>query len=180
MSQIIHMAVPRHVKLGREHEFERQLSIFAQRSLAESGSRGVHFLYPTPSSSSNEYGVIRSFASASDREAFYKSPLYLEWLSTVEELVEGEPEYRELSGMEAWFRNPHSAHPPRWKMALLTLVAVWPVSMGVRALLCPLIGLRMPHVIFAGAVAVGIVLVLTWVAMPLLTKLAQPWLQPKV
>jgi hypothetical protein len=36
-----------------------------------------------------------------------------------------------------------------------------------------------PNVIFAGAVAAGIVLALTWFAMPVLVKLARPWLQPE-
>jgi antibiotic biosynthesis monooxygenase (ABM) superfamily enzyme len=64
-------------------------------------------------------------------------------------------------------------------MAFLTFIAVWPVSMAVPALLNPLIGQRVPNFIFAGAVAAGIVLILTWVAMPVLVKLGRHWLRPE-
>jgi hypothetical protein len=62
---------------------------------------------------------------------------------------------------------------------LLTWFAVWPISMAVPSGLTPWIGNRVPNVIFAGAVAAGIVLALTWFAMPVLVKLARPWLQPE-
>jgi uncharacterized protein len=179
MSEPIHIAITRQVKRGRERDFERELLAFAQCSLAESGARGVHCLYPPPGSPLNEYGILRTFASESDREAFYQSKLYREWLATIEFLVEGQPKYRELNGLEAWFRNPNPPNPPRWKMALLTWLAVWPVSMAVPALFNPLIGTKLPNTVFAGVVAAGIVLVLTWVAMPVLAKLARHWLQPK-
>jgi len=44
----------------------------------------------------------------------------------------------------------------------------------------PLIGQRVSDVIFAGAVAAGIVVILTWVAMPLLVRVARAWLNPKI
>jgi antibiotic biosynthesis monooxygenase (ABM) superfamily enzyme len=64
-------------------------------------------------------------------------------------------------------------------MALLTWIAVWPVSMVVPALLSPVIGQAVSNTIFAGIVAAGIVIVLTWIAMPLLVRLAKKWLQPE-
>ena len=93
-------------------------------------------------------------------------------------MTEGEARYRELKGLEAWFRNPAAALPSRWKMVLLTWIGVWPVSMGVPAVLNPLLGPGFPPVLGAGLVAAGIVVVLTWIAMPVLVKLARPWLNP--
>lgn len=77
------------------------------------------------------------------------------------------------------FRSPQEA-PSRWKMALLTWIAVWPVSIAEQALLNPLIGQSAPRVVHAGAVAGAIVVVLTWVAMPLLVRVARRFLQPAV
>jgi uncharacterized protein len=179
MSQPVHIAITRKVKPGMERDFEQFLSVFVQRSLLETGSRGVYCLYPPPDSGSNEYGILRSFSSMAAREAFYKSQLYREWLANIEPLVEGEPDYRELNGLEAWFRNSPRSEPPVWKMAVLTFVAVWPVSMAVPAALYPLIGSSVSNTIFAGAVALGIVVILTWVAMPVLVWITRPWLQPK-
>lgn len=179
MGGSIHIAITRRVRKSHVAEFERALGEFASRSLAEPGARGVHCLHPPAGSDSMEYGILRTFASAADRDAFYNTALYREWLTRIEPMVEGEATCRQLDGLEAWFRDPHGHMPARWKMALLTWVAVWPVSMLVPAILMPLLGPNFPRVLTAGAIAAGIVVILTWVAMPLLVKITHPWLHPE-
>jgi hypothetical protein len=66
--------------------------------------------------------------------------------------------------------------PPRWKMALLTWIAVWPTSTFVWLVVKPMLGLNFPHVLAAGVVSGGIVVILYWVAMPLLVRIARRWL----
>jgi uncharacterized protein len=176
MGEPIHIAITRRVRKERVGDFERALADFASRSLAEPGTRGVHCLHPPPGSGSREYGIMRSFASAEDRQAFYESSIYKDWLAQIEPMVEGEASYRELSGLEAWFRDPNGSQPPVWRMALLTWIAVWPVSMLVPAVIMPMLGPSFSPTLAAGIVAAGIVVVLTWVAMPLLVKAAHPWL----
>lgn len=176
MGQDIHIAVTRIVREGHLAEFERLLEEFAARSLAEPGSRGVQLLYPPRGSGSREYGILRSFSGEAERESFYRSPLYQEWSERVAPLTEGPPVIRRLTGLEAWFRHPDGVVPPRWKMALLTWIAVWPVSLLVPPLLIPHIGSRLPAFLVPGVVSAGIVAVLTWIAMPLLVKAARPWL----
>ena len=150
---------------------------FIETSFSHSGVMGANMLVPLPGSNSSEFGILRTFKSEQERDDFYNSPLFKAWREKVKALTEGEPVYRQLHGLEAWFNNPNEPEPPQWKMALLTFIAVWPVSMAVPAALNPLIGQSVPNVIFAGAVAAGIVLVLTWIAMPLLVKATQNWLQ---
>lgn len=133
----------------------------------------------SPGSDRPEFGILRTFANERDRDDFYESPLFKAWLERSRPLTEGEWVYRQLHGLEAWFRSPQEA-PPRWKMALLTWIAVWPVTMAAQALLNPLIGQSVPRAVHAGAVAGAIVVVLTWVAMPLLVKVARRFLQPAV
>ena len=178
MSQPIHVAITRKVKSGKEAEFRQVLREFIQASFNHEGVLGAGMLEPAAMGAEREYGILRTFASESAREEFYNSQLVKDWNERCKSLTEGEPKYLQLTGLEAWFRNPHSAPPPVWKMALLTFIAVWPVSMAVPAALTPLIGQRVSNVIFAGAVAAGIVVVLTWVAMPLLVRLTAAWLQP--
>ena len=78
-AQPIHVAITRRIKPGCEQEFQAALKEFFARSLVESGVHGAAMLVPPPGSASNEYGIIRSFASTNDRDAFYASPLYREW-----------------------------------------------------------------------------------------------------
>lgn len=178
MNSPIHIAISRRVLAGCEREFEDRLQAFAQRSLAEPGARGIQCLHPPAGSGSREYGIVRSIATTADRDAFYRSRLYEDWLAEIAPLVEGAPEYRDLHGLEAWFRNPSRARPARWKMALLTWVAVWPVSMVVAALLKPML-IGWHEALAAAAISAGIVVMLTWIVMPLLTKVAQAWLAPR-
>ena len=178
MNEPIHVAIIRRVKPGRERDFERELSAFAQRSLAEAGARGVHLIYPSSSSGSNEYGILRTFVSDSDRSAFYKSTLYCEWLTAIEPLVDGEPKYRELHGLEAWFRNPSPGGPPLWKMAIATYLGVVPVIMFLSLTLGRLIqnwNFVLNNIVFNAFV----VALLTWVVMPVITRTLHGWLNPE-
>ena len=177
MSKAVHIAVIRRVKSGREAEFKEALHEFFQTSFAQIGMHGACMLVPPPWTKSPEFGILRSFANKRECDAFYSSPMFNAWKERIEPLVEGEPVYRQLDGLEAWFRSPQNP-PPRWKMAFLTWIAVWPVSMAVPAALMPLIGSSITNVLFAGLIAGGIVVILTWVAMPLLVKLAGGWLNP--
>jgi uncharacterized protein len=179
MDEPIHIAITLTVRSTHIAQFEQALADFASRSLTEPGARGMQFLYPPPGSGSAEYGILRSFATASDRDAFYGSTLFRDWLARIEPMVEGKSTRRQLHGLEAWFRNDKEPMPPRWKMALLSWIAVWSASMFVRAIVAPLLGSKIPQAIEAGIVAAGVVAILTWIAMPLLVKIAQPWLHSK-
>jgi hypothetical protein len=94
-------------------------------------------------------------------------------------MVEGKSSPRQLSGLEAWFRDGHEPMPPRWKMALLTWPAVWLVSTIVRTVLAPALGPVLPEVLESGVVTASVVSILTWIAMPLVVRVARPWLYPK-
>jgi uncharacterized protein len=179
MDEPIHIAITLQVRKTHVAEFERALTDFATRSLAEPGARGIHCLYPPPGSASTEYGIMRSFASAADRDAFYRTALFKDWLARVEPMVEGKSARRQLDGLEAWFRDPKEPMPPRSKMALLSWIAVWLVSMLMRAILAPVLGRNIPQVLEAAVIAASVVAILTWVAMPFLVKIASPWLHAK-
>lgn len=177
MNKPIHIAITRRIKPGSEAAFQTALKEFFTTSFAHTGVHGASMLIPPPGSSSPEFGILRTFANEQERDDFYASPMFKAWEDRIKPMVDGEPEYRQLHGLEAWFRSPQCP-PSRSKMALLTWIAVWPVSMAVPALLTPLLGERVPNVLFAGVVAAGIVVILTWVAMPLLIKLTKGWLFP--
>ena len=169
----IHVAITRRVRPGCEAEFQEALRDFIQESFAHSGVLGATLLVPAPGSGSREFGILRTFGDESEREAFYAMPLFQAWEAKARRLTEGEPEYRTLHGLEAWFRSP--APPPRWKMALVTFAGVYPLT----SLLPPLFNrLFAPlHPLLINVATTGlIVLLLTWVIMPQLTRLARGWL----
>lgn len=173
----IHVAITRRVRAGHEAEFGEKLRRFARESLAQPGTRGVQMLHPAPDSETREFGILRSFATAEDRDAFYRSPQFQAWVAEIAPLVEGEPQNRELHGLEAWFRQPDLPRPPRWKMAVATLLGVYPTSLLLGLFVAPhLHGL--PHALVALVIGSCMVACLTWVVMPLVTKFLHHWLHP--
>ena len=170
------MAITRRIKPGCEQEFQAALKEFFARSLAESGVRGAAMLVPPPGSASTEYGIIRSFASIAERDAFYASPLYLEWKRRVAPLADGEPEARELHGLEAFFRQDSRPLPPTWKMAIATYLGVVPTIMTLALTLGPLIR-SWNFVLYNLVFNACVVALLTWVVMPLITRALHGWLQ---
>ena len=177
-AQPIYVAITRRIKPDCEQEFQAALKEFFARSLAESGVDGAAMLVPPPGSASNEYGIIRSFASALERDAFYASPLYREWKKRVAPLTNGEPDARELHGLEAFFRQDRRPLPPAWKMAIATYIGVEIVTIFVAFTLG-----RVTHgwnFFIANPIQnICVVGLLTWAVMPRVTKALSRWLHAK-
>jgi len=172
----IHVAITRRVRAGCEAEFQQALRDFFQTSFAHGGVLGASMLIPPPGSDSREYGILRTFANEKERDAFYGSPLFKAWDERARTMTEGEPVYRQLHGLEAWFRSPHTP-PPRWKMAVVTLLGVYPVSLLIGVVLSPALK-KLPLALNLFVVSAIIVGLLTWVVMPFVTRLLHGWLNP--
>jgi uncharacterized protein len=132
---------------------------------------------PAPGSGSREFGILRSFTNEEERDEFYASPMFKAWEERSKPLTEnGGWSYRHLHGLEAWFRSP-GGPPPRWKMATVTLLGVYPVSLMIGFLLSPQLR-KLPLALNLLIVSVLIVSCLTWLVMPRLTRWFKPWLNP--
>jgi antibiotic biosynthesis monooxygenase (ABM) superfamily enzyme len=171
----IHIAITRRVRAGCEAQFQQALREFLQTSFGHGGVQGASMLTPPPGSDSREYGILRTFANEADRDAFYDSPMFKAWDERARTLTEGEPVYRQLHGLEAWFRSPHNP-PPRWKMAVATFLGVFPVAMVLNLTLGPVIR-SWPFIVSNAVFNACVVALLTWVVMPLVTRILHRWLQ---
>jgi len=169
----IHVAITRRVRAGCEAEFQQALREFFQTSFAHGGVWGANMLTPPPGSDSREFGILRTFADEKERDAFYASPMFKAWEERARTLTEGEPVYRQLHGLEAWFRAP--TPPPRWKMAFVTFLGVFPTAMILTLALSPAIK-SWPFIVRNVAFNACVVALLTWVVMPFLTRLLHHWL----
>lgn len=169
----IHVAITRRVKPGNERAFEESLRGFFQDSLDQRGVLGVHLISPPPGSNNLEYGILRTFADEHEKDDFYSSELFKNWQTRVAQLTQGERTYRELHGLEAWFRSPGS--PAKWKMALLTWLGVWPTSWLIGTSVGPRLA-TLPSILSAAVIGAAIVVCLTWIVMPALVKAFHGWL----
>lgn len=172
----IHVAITRRVRAGCEAEFQQALREFFQTSFAHGGVWGANMLTPPPGSDSREFGILRTFANEKERDAFYESAMFKAWDEKARTLTEGEPEYRQLHGLEAWFRSPNP--PARWKMALATFLGVFPTAMILNLTVGPAIK-AWPFIIRNAAFNACVVALLTWAVMPLVTRLLRGWLHPQ-
>lgn len=174
----IHIAITRRVRPGREVEFQQALRELFQASFTHHGVLGVTMLVPPPGSASREFGILRTFTNETERDDFYMSTLFKDWEERCTPLTEdGGWTYHQLHGLEAWFRSPDGP-PPRWKMAVVTLIAVYPVSLLIVFLLSlPLE--KLPLALHVLIVSVLMVSSLTWLVMPCLTRWFKPWLNPQ-
>lgn len=170
----VHIAVTRQIKPGRAEEFRHALRDFASESLCEPGTIGVHLIEPVPGSNGCEYGILRSFESEEASRRFYDSKIFHQWRQRVSDLVIGDSIVRRLHGLEAFFQD--SIHrPPRWKMAIVTWLGVFPSVLLWSTALPQFLGALPPFLVVA-IVNVFVVVTLAWAVMPLLTKLFARWL----
>lgn len=169
----VHIAITRRVRAGAEAEFQRELREFLRASFAHSAVIGASMLVPPPGSDSRDYGILRTFRNHEERDAFYASELFRTWEARAAQLTEGPPEYRELSGLEAWFRAP--VPPPRWKMAIVTYVGVNGITLVLALVVNPWIQ-SLPLVLANAIFNLLVVSGLTWLVMPPLTRFLHRWL----
>lgn len=169
------VVVHRTIKPGREPEFEAAMRQFVHFALGFPGHRGIHVI--RPGTATGAYTVVDRFADADSRHAFTSSPEYGQWMQRLGELTQGAPDIQELSGLEGWFSRPGAPlqTPPRYKMALATFIGVCLVIAFLNLVLSPFIGNwpYLPNLLVFNACVVTL---LTWVVMPVLTRIMRGWL----
>lgn len=169
----------RRVEPGREDEFEDWTSGILAAARDFPGYLGSDVLRPTDSED-DEYRIIYRFDHTSNLERWEGSDERRRWLDKAEPIVR-EQTVRRLTGLETWFTLPSRSGqpaPPRYKMAVVTWVAVFPLATLLFTLLQPLLG-GAPTVLRTLVFTLVMVTTMTYVVMPRMTRLFSFWLYPK-
>jgi uncharacterized protein len=168
------------IKKGQEAAFEAALRDFFKRAKPIPGQLSVSVVRPLVGSTSQEWGILRTFESDRHRDDFFSSELFREFDAYVAQFTEGPYRIQQVSGLETWFTVPGSRSivpPPRWKMATVTFIGVYVTSNAIGLLIGSHVRGLMPWL--ASAIGLGVtVVVLTWVVMPLLARFFRTWLYP--
>lgn len=176
--------VSRKAKKGKIDEFEEWMDGIVHESMKFEGHMGVNIIRPSDLSNP-EYIIIFRFTSYENLAKWEKSEIRRKWIEKSKDVTEGEPTVQKQSGLEFWF-TPNSDNapaavldqPPRYKMAMvitgvifvliLTLLPqIQNATAGLPVLLSTLLGV------------VTMVLLMTYVIMPSVTRLLRPWLSKK-
>ena len=133
---------------------------------------------------SREYHILFSFADRKSLRAWLDSDERRRWLARVGELIEADRGLQQLTGLETWFQLPGSAlptmkPPPRWKMWLVSIIAVYPLVLAFQALVVPrMVGLPLP--LRALTFPLVLLTLMTFVVMPVVTgSCAAGWVHNK-
>lgn len=169
--------IRRTVRHGKEGEFEEWLKGVVGDAARFPGNLGTNIMRPA-SKARPEYIIIFRFDTYQHLQDWETSEVRHRWVERVQPLISGETQIHHLTGLEYWFTVPdhQEGHPPpRYKMALVTWLALAPVVMLVQPLLLPRLDALPPWlrtVIMAGVM----VLVMTWLVMPVMTRVFKFWL----
>ncbi len=169
----------RRVRAGREREFEEWVSgIFAAANKFP-GYLGSEVFRPS-GPGDDEYKIVFRFDHESNLHAWETSQERRRWLKRVRPLLKEEEKVRVLTGLETWFAlpmKPAEPPPPRYKMALVTWMAVFPLITTIFLLLGPVLN-QLPFLLRSLVLTVIMVSLMTYVVMPRMTRLFSFWLYP--
>jgi antibiotic biosynthesis monooxygenase (ABM) superfamily enzyme len=168
----------RRVKSGKEQEFEEWVSGILGAAEEFPGYLGSNVIKPREDDD-DEFQIVFKFDRASNLKRWEESEERHAWLRQVRPLVH-EENVRVLTGLETWFTlpaRPGEPAPPRYKMAIITWIAVFPLATLIFALIHPLLG-GLPVVIRTLVFTLIMVTTMTYVVMPRMTRLFSFWLYP--
>ena len=178
-------AIARRAKAGKTDEFERWLDDIIHEAIKFKGHMGVNVIRPT-NMSNPEYVIILRFDNFENLEKWEKSEIRKKWIEKGKDLIEGKAMMEKQTGLEFWF-TPASARastaveqqqPPRYKMAIVVTGIIFAlVSTLLPQVEQATVGLPVLLSTFVG-VAIMVVL-MTYVIMPSVTRLLRPWLVKK-
>jgi antibiotic biosynthesis monooxygenase (ABM) superfamily enzyme len=161
---------------GREAAFEQWAHGVTRAATKYPGHLGASWLRPNPGS--HTYHTVLKFDTLEHYTAWESSDELGQWLKRAEEFThKGQVQ---TTGLETWFTlpgKPIATPPPRWKMWLVTLCAIYPLSLAFQIFIAPFLT-SLPLAIRAILLSLILVTLLTYLVMPTLTKLLKPWLYP--
>ena len=132
-----------------------------------------------PETPGGEYQIIQRFATAADLERWNASDERLSWMDKLAPVAEGEPEYRLLHGLDAWFAPAvvSVAKPPaRWRLTLVSWLGIFPTVAFLLTFMAPFLDF-LPALLRIAVITVLVAVLMAYVIMPRLTRWFGPWLR---
>ncbi len=170
--------VRRTIKPGREQDFESWVKDTTEDLKKFPGYMDITMIRPT--GAKKEYVLIIRFDTYAHVEDWEKSDVRNMWMERAKEFTE-ELSNTKVTGLEYWFplpEIPKASVPPRPKMAAVTILGIYPLSLIVNYLF-NLLPFHFPLLIRGLLVAIVMVLSMTYFVMPFLTSKLRGWLFPK-
>jgi len=176
--------VSRRVKPGHEGAFEQASAAMTAAARPFPGYLGGQMVRPDPEGDEEEinlYHTVFAFDTPEHLQAWQTSPERAQHLKAIAPHTLGSTKLREVSGLGHWFTPPTgAAHqpPPRWKVAVVTWLGIFPTVYFLFLTIAPLL-VNWPLLPRVMVITMLVVLLMTWVVAPRLTTWLKPFLFPK-
>jgi len=168
------VTVARDVRADQRETFERWAPEVLALAEEFPGNLGTSLLRPGPGST--RYHLVYRFTDAGSLARWERSAERRNALQRAEHLTD-RVDYARVSGLDAFFTRP-ATPGPRWRATVLTVVAVFAITLAFQLLVAPHIaGWPLAARLLLSAVVV--VVLLGYVVMPALTRLFARWLRPR-
>lgn len=166
------------IKAGEETRYEDWLANILDAVSRSSGYVGREIF--RPAHGSRKYTIIIRFDSHEHLNAWAESEMRRSYVSRVSDLLERGDQHEIRTGIDFWF-TPEGMKPPKpWKQFLLTLSAVYPLTLILPRLLAPLFSLvpspLNDQFVKGFMVAASLTGLLTFVIMPRYARMVKRWL----
>jgi antibiotic biosynthesis monooxygenase (ABM) superfamily enzyme len=172
----IGVVATRRVPVANVEAFESALRDLKQAAAEQPGMFACDVLRGPARSGEREYFVVYRFTDEARLRNWEASPERRTLVRRIDALSTGGRRH-ELTGLEAWFDlPPGQLPPPRHRMAFVTWLGIWPLVSLALWLLAPYL-VVFPFLLRTGTLSALLVLTMTYVVMPQLAKLAEPWLR---
>ena len=174
------VSVFRRVKPPSVRDFEEFLSAIINASMTFEGHLGTN-VFRNSDPNNPEYMIVFKFDRRSNLRRWEESQCRRQWLARIESLTIGSPAIEVLTGLETWFTiSPRQliVPPPRYKMAALTWIAIFPLVNIINLLLGSILN-SLPSLLRSLFMTALLVTLMTYVVMPRITRLFSRWLYPR-
>ncbi|EWS65345.1 Antibiotic biosynthesis monooxygenase [Hydrogenophaga sp. T4] len=181
-SGAVTVLVTRRVKAGHESAFELASSDMTAAASTFPGYLGGQLVRPDVEFSGENpalYHVVFAFDTDEHLQGWQQSPTRSLGLAAIAPHIEGQT-LRQVSGLGHWFAEPvgpKQTPPPRWKVAVVTWLGICPTVYLLFLLLGPLLA-PWPLLLRVMLLTSLVVIVMTWLVAPRLTRVLKPWLYP--
>lgn len=180
MSDPVTIVVRRHVKPGREEEYEAWLNRMTEGAKERfPGYLGVGL--QRPRRDGDAYRSVFRFDTVENLEAFERSEFRAKMLDEGAELFAGDAAWDRFTGLEFWFDPPRGTKVPQpnpHRMALVMVIVIFTLVMVVNAVVGPLMT-DFPLTLRVLITVILQVSLMTYVIMPRLTPLISRFIYPK-
>lgn len=174
----IGVVVTRCVPLVNVSQFEDGLRELIRVASRQPGHISAEILRGAVQPVGRFYYIIYRFSNEANLRAWENSAERKSLVALLEPLAVDAGRH-ELTVMEAWFDlAPGLAPLPRFRMAVVTLIGIWPLVSLVLWLLTPHLT-ALPFLFRTAVNSTVLVIAMTYWVMPWLVRLADRWLQPR-